>query len=413
MPLFFTPRRLKFYLGLLLIFQICALTIGTWFVRLGYIDFRTFYTAGYMLRTGHAAQLYDYAAERHFQNLLVGPRLRALPMMSPPFTALLFAPLSLTGFWHAYAAFAVLNILLLIACFALLKPLLTALSARWGAAPALLFLSFVPAGVALEMGQLSFVLLLIFCASFVALRRNHDLLAGLILSFALIKFQIALPVAILFLLWRQWRFFAGFLTGGALLTALSFRVLALNPMSRYIHSLYSMTHSVTADPHAQLQFAILPHEMPNLYGFLFVLTRGTAWSHILILGLSLALFLWAALQRPSLPLALLTAMLVSYHFFFYDLTLLLLPLSLLSDHLLRYATSVPIPTSSPRDFRLLVTQLSLGLLFVAAAFLPILIYANETCWLAVPILVLTVSSAWWPPLHVRAPHSEPARALIS
>jgi hypothetical protein len=260
----------------------------------------------------------------------------------------------------------------------------------------LLFLSFLPAAIALIMGQLSFVLLLVFCACFVLLRRQQDLLAGLILSLALMKFQVALPVALLFLVWRQWRFIAGLLTGSALLIALSIRITGLAPFLAYLHSLLFMTTSVTADRVIQLQYAVLPEQMPNLYGLGFTLTRGAAWSHILILTLSAGLFLWTALQRPSLPLALLTAMLLSYHLFFYDLTLLLLPLPLLTDHLL----ATPQPTTAaehPRNLRLLITQVSLAA-FLIAPFLRFLIAADVTCLLALPLLALTLASPWWPSL---------------
>ena len=121
------------------------------------------------------------------------------------------------------------------------------------------------------------------------------------------KFQIALPVALLFLLWRQWRFVAGFLTGGAFLTVLSIRILGLTASTSYLHSLYFMTRSVNGDRATQLHFAILPFEMPNLYGFLFFLAGGAAWSHLLIVAASLALFVWTVRQRPSLSLALVTA----------------------------------------------------------------------------------------------------------
>jgi hypothetical protein len=33
----------------------------------GHADFRQLYTAGYMIRTGHASELFDYAAQKHFQ----------------------------------------------------------------------------------------------------------------------------------------------------------------------------------------------------------------------------------------------------------------------------------------------------------------------------------------------------------
>lgn len=393
--MYFTAKRLKLYLGALLVLQACTLLTGIPIVAHRYIDFRTSYTAGYMLRTGHATQLYNYTAEQHFQSALVSPEPRALPLMTPPFSVLLFIPLSLLSFWPAYAAFAAINVALLFISFSLLKPFLATLASRWTPAPLLLFLSFLPAAIALIMGQLSFVLLLLYCACFVALRRERSFLAGLILSLALIKFQIALPVAALFLVWRQWRFFVGFLIGGTLLTALSILIVGPAAFLPYLHSLFSMTHSITADRATQFHFGILPNLMPNLYGLLFVLTRGATWSHLLILALSLALFLWAIFQRPSLPLALLIAMLVSYHLLFYDLTLLLLPLPLLADHLLRIPDPDP---AAPTDRRLLITQIAVGAL-LCAPFLRLLIANDITCSLALPLLALPLACTWWPFLH--------------
>lgn len=410
--MFFTCKRLKLYLGALLVLQVCTLIAGIPIVRARYIDFRTFYAAGFMLRTGHASQLYDYRAEQHFQSALVSPVPHAVPMMSPPFAALPFAPLSHLNFWSAYFVLLAFNILLLLASLALLKPWLPALSARWQAAPLLLFLSFLPAAIALIMGQLSFVLLILFCSCFVLLRREHDLLAGLIFSLALLKFQIALPVALLFLLWRQWRFVAGFLIGGSALAALSTWIIGPATVAPYLHSLVAMTNAITADRAAQAHFGIIPALMPNFFGLLFPLGHGAVWTRILILALSLALFLWTTLQRPSLSLALLTSLLISYHLFFYDLTLLLLPLSLLADQLL----SNPTPErAASRDLRLLITQISVGILLLAP-FLRYLISINESCLLAFPILTLTLCSDWWPELHGApqpAPSSHPILELAA
>ncbi|HZQ41857.1 MAG TPA: glycosyltransferase family 87 protein [Acidobacteriaceae bacterium] len=404
--MFFTQKRLKLYLIALLALQLCTLVTGIPIITRRYIDLRAFYTAGHMLRTGQADDLYIYPTEQHFQSTLVSPDPRALPFMPPPFAALPFVPLSLLSFWPAWFIVAAVNILLLLACIALLKPFLTALSARWKLAPALLVLSFLPAAIALLMGQLSILLLLVYSACFVCLRRGRNLTAGLILALALIKFQIALPVALLFLLWRQWRVLAGFLAGSAFLTALSIYIVSPAAFLAYLHSLYSMTTTITADRATQLHFAILPHQMPNLYGLLFTLTRGAALSHILILAASIALFAWTTLQRPSLPLALCTAMLVSYHLFFYDLTLLLLPLALLADHLLRNPTST-------HNYRLLITQISLATLLISAL-LRFLIAADTTFLLALPILALTLASTWWPTLHGApqpAPLADPALHL--
>jgi hypothetical protein len=394
---FFTRKRLRLYLGALLVLQLCTLISGISIARSRYIDFRTFYTASFMLRTGHAPQLYDYPSEQLFQSALVSPEPRALPLMSPPFAALPFAPLSRLGFWSAYFIFAAFNILLLLASLVLLKPFLATLSARWNTAPLLLFLTFLPAAIALIMGQLSFVLLAILCACFVLLRNQRDLLAGLLFSLALIKFQIALPIALLFLIWRQWRFFAGFLSGGTILTLISLWIIGPGNFPAYLHSLFSMTQAVTAAHSTQLHFGIIPSLMPNLYGLVFTLTHAAPWGSILILALSLLLFCWTAFQRPSLSLALLTTMLISYHLLFYDLTLLLLPLSLFADHLLRNPAPTPV-TAPSHNIRLLITQISVGALLLAT-FIRYLISVDESCLLAIPILALTLCSTWWPALH--------------
>lgn len=395
--MYFTKKRLSLYLVALMVLQIFTFSSGvrTLFAQAhGYFDLRAFYTAGYMLRTGHSSVLYDYAQEQHFQNAVVSVEPRALPMMSPPFTALPFALLSHLSFSHAWVVFAIANILFLLASVRIVKPFLSALSARWSTAPTLLFLSFLPMAVALVCGQISILLLLIYCASFVFLRRGQDLVAGLILSFALMKFQVAVPIALLFVIWRQWRFITGFLAGTAILLAVSIRMLGLSALGAYLGSLYTMTHSVVGS-YTQLKFAILPHEMPNLYGMLFVALHGAAWSHLLIITISLAVLAWAAFQRPSFPLALLTGMLVSYHLFFYDLTLLLLPLSLLADHLLRNPETA---AAESHKHRLLITQISVGILLLAP-FLRFLMASDETCWLALPVLGIVFCSDWWPELH--------------
>lgn len=392
--MFFTRKRLQLYLGALVVLQVCTLLSGIPIVRRRYIDFRTSYSAGAMLRAGQGAQLYDYPSEEQVQSALVSAEPRALPLMTPPFSVLLFVPLSLLSFWPAYFVMVTINLFILIVSLAIIKSFLKALSGRWKTAPLLLFLSFLPAAIALLMGQLSFVLLVIYCGCFVALRRKRDVLAGLILSLALIKFQIALPVAILFLLWRQWRFFAGFVAGEAVLAAVSVPILGASRFLPYLHSLFSMTNSITADYATQAHFGIIPDLMPNLFGVVFVVTRGAAWSPILVVVLSLLLFLWTARQRPSLPLALLTAMAVSYHLLFYDLTLLLLPLSLLADQLLR----APDPEPGSRNYRLLITQVSLAA-FLIAPFLRFLIAAEATCWLALPMVALILTVTCWPSLH--------------
>ena len=71
----------------------------------GHADFRQLYAAGYMVRTGHASELYNYRAQQSFQDTLVGNDEPALPFIRPAFQALLFVPFSLLPYRTAYLAF--------------------------------------------------------------------------------------------------------------------------------------------------------------------------------------------------------------------------------------------------------------------------------------------------------------------
>lgn len=71
---------------------------------------------------------------------------------------------------------------------------------------------------AIALGQFSILCAGLLAAQVLAMQANRPLLAGICWALAMIKPQIALPFALLFLLERQWR---GFIAGGMLLAALS------------------------------------------------------------------------------------------------------------------------------------------------------------------------------------------------
>src|SRR5260370_10802523 len=79
----------------------------------GGADFRQLYAAGYMVRTGHANELYDYDAQKYFQDKLVSPAQIALPFVRPAYQALVFDPLSRLTYRKAYFAFLVINVVIL------------------------------------------------------------------------------------------------------------------------------------------------------------------------------------------------------------------------------------------------------------------------------------------------------------
>lgn len=318
---YFTKERLRLYLLALLIFQAVMFAGHLSYALHGYSDFRSFYTAGHMLRSG---QLYDYNAEVAAQNALVSPNRYALPFMSPPYAALLFALLSPLSFHAAYWVFVAFNLCFCWVAAIIMQPFCPSLHARWRLTLPLLFLSFMAVGIALVFGQLSLILLVLYCACFAAVQTCRPFLAGVFLSFALLKFQIALPIALLFLVWRQWRFLAGFISGTAALILISIPVTGLHGLFAYFHSLLFMAGQTSNET----KYAMFSAQMPNLYGFFHAIFAGRT-GFVLTAASSLLVLLWAATRKPSLPVALLAAILVSYHFYPYDLTLLLLPICLI------------------------------------------------------------------------------------
>src|SRR5258708_29474905 len=88
----------------------------------GHTSFRQLYTAGYMVRTGHAHELYDYDAQKLFQDQLVSREAALMPFIRPPFDALVFVPLSYLSYSSAYVTFLILSVGLLAVSVGLLRP---------------------------------------------------------------------------------------------------------------------------------------------------------------------------------------------------------------------------------------------------------------------------------------------------
>jgi len=204
MPL--TAKRLRLTVvvvsSALFLIEIIALSPAVLEDVNGHAVFRRLYTAGYMVRAGQAHNLYDYETNRRFQNELVSRDDVKGRFDSPAYEALLFVPLSLLSYRLAYFAFFATNLTLLGLSIRTLRPFLDKLEKVWWWLPAAVFLCFFPVALALIQGQDSIVLLTLMLASAVSFYRGHDLTAGVFLSLTLFNFQFALPIALLFLLWR-------------------------------------------------------------------------------------------------------------------------------------------------------------------------------------------------------------------
>ena len=318
----------------------------------GNVDLRVFYTSGYLVGHGQGAHLYDPDAQREVQNALVSPNPRTLPFLYPAFAALLFVPLSLLSYKAAFVVFLLLNLAALFVTAHILRTRLALVRPTPTWLLALLFLALFPVSMALMQGQVTFLLLLLYTACFATLRNERYLLAGLLFSATLIKFQLTLPITALLLLWHprgRMSLFAGFASGAAFLAGLSLAITGPGVTMQYLERLLHITHSTLQAPEqARQQYGMFAADMPNLHGLIFLLTHGRPIGTPLLILASALVFLWAVRQRrtpgASLGTALPIAMLLSYHLQAYDLTLLLLPLAVAAASLQGATPSRPLPS---------------------------------------------------------------------
>jgi len=326
-----------------------AIHMWTWIFMLptflgGRADFRQLYTAGYMVRTGHAEELYSYDSQRRFQNELVSEAAIPLPFIRPAYQALLFVPFSWLRYRTAYFAFLAVNLILLGVSFRLLRRWMGSLAAVYRWLPAGMFLGYLPIAAALMQGQDSILLLTLLLAAVVSLGRGRQLSAGVLVGLGLFKFQIVLPIALLFLVWRRWRFSAGFALSAAAAGGVSLWLVGLGQAQIYARSLVTMGAGL-APKAGLLRYPIPVASMANLHGLIFGLAGGRLpmfWiqaATFVLSGLVLALVgAWAFRKRggkDALLLAITASAVVSYYLLIHDLSVLLIPIVVTLDRFLR------------------------------------------------------------------------------
>jgi len=208
----------------------------------------------------------------------------------------------------------------------------------FGWLPAGVFFTFLPVGAAFMQGQDSIILLLLFSGAFALLSSGRALSAGLLVGLGLFKFQIVVPLALLFLLWRRWRFVGGLALSAAAVVAVSAYLVGTVQMTVYAHSLLSMSVRETAID--QAKFNVNPIMMPNLRGIISAsLGRFVplVWTQVLTGIASLAALRWIAMRgirrdsTQQFMLAVSAGALLSYHLMIHDLSILLIPLVVILD----------------------------------------------------------------------------------
>ncbi|MFI5110751.1 MAG: glycosyltransferase family 87 protein [Terriglobales bacterium] len=348
-------------------------------LRNGYQNFTMFYAAARMVRSGQSAALYDLSAtSRAQQEFAPNVRIRqaALPYMHPPFEALLFVPFTFLPYVPAYLLWNFLNGMLVLASLVLLRRQFAEIGNLPFAFLVLAATGFLPVASGIIQGQDSNLLLFLLVVALTAAERGNDAAAGAALAAGLFKFNLVLPFVFL-LATKRPRLLLGFAPVAALLGGISLAMVGWQGAVGYVQYLFRLENTGAGG-------ALVGAAMPNLRGMLASLAGAHNGASLMPLTIAcsavvVAIAMWriAAIRdsvRRVFVLATAAAILVSYHTFSYDLSLLL-PAALL-------LFAAPDPESrrpSQADVVLLV------LFYVAPLFEPFWPHVNQVGW---PVVIL-------------------------
>lgn len=331
-----TQRKLTLYLAPMLFFHVFLAWNARRGVRMGLADFTIFYTAGEILHQGRGAELYDNTlqetVQRSFSPIGLQKRGAILQYNHPPFEALLFVPFVRMTYLTAYVVWLGVNLGLTVALLLLLRKNFVIL----GSAPVYLWLlagfGFFPLFKALLQGQDSILLLWCYSVGFLAFRRRNESRAGNWIGLGLFKFHLVLPFVLPLVLLRRQRFLTGFFSVGFVLVLLGFAAVGWRGWLSYPFYVWAGENNLSYVWNSSLGetsnlksliASLCPAGEPRLTLFLVLL-----FSAILLAGVTYAwrraLLATAVYTELVFALGLVATVLLSYHIFVHDLSLLFL-----------------------------------------------------------------------------------------
>ena len=277
-------------------------------------DFVQFYAAGKVVLEGHALQFYTLA-----------PNSDVLRQFThPPYEALLFSQIARLPYNAALRVWTLISFSLIGLVFYLLRTY----GRQFELWERLLFLAvaFFPVFSVLLQGQDTLWIILALVLAFLDLKAKRHFTSGCWLGIAWIRPHVVLPLLMLLAFRGYWREITGALTVGLVLAALCVAFFGPAVLIQYPATLLHMNGHGNA-----LAFNLYPETMVNLRG---IVALAFGEQLFLTLGLSAIVLLWAVRQRIQsedlfFSLAVVVAMLVSFHLLIYDLSLLILPALLL------------------------------------------------------------------------------------
>jgi hypothetical protein len=296
-------------------------------------DFSLTYVGAKLVHDGMGHNIYDLDIQKQLRDSLFN---HPVPLLfeHPPFEAFILAPLAHHSFRAAYLIWGCINASVWLALIAMLRRFLP--WPRENLGYVCMWLLFAPLWIALYQGQSSILLLAFFAVTFVLLKRSKPMAAGAALGFGLIKFQFVLPLLLVLLLRKKWRFVVGFGTSASLLALLSFVGVGwggLHDYGRLLFSIGSNPQNVSYGSGV---------DMPTINGFVYALF-GNWLGHTELVAavalLSLGLLGWLANQWQSIEASsnsydltfaagVAASLLCGAHMFTHDFSPMILPILL-------------------------------------------------------------------------------------
>ncbi len=258
-------------------------------------DFALTYVGAHIVHEGSGRQLYDLGLQVRLRESMF-QHASPLYFEHPPFEALALSRLAGFSFRTAYLVWGLVNVAVLLVLIVWLQPYFSWPAEDLGYIS--LWLLFAPLGVSLYQGQSSIFVLAAYAFAFVQLKKENPLSAGIALGLALVKFQFAVPFAVIFLLRRQWRFLGGFAASAAVLGLFSIVAVGWGGVLDYIRLLLRIGNNPQ-----NLSYGSAV-DMPTLHGLVYA----AAGHHLnvdvlntVVSLLTLALLVWIAWRWKAEP----------------------------------------------------------------------------------------------------------------
>lgn len=369
-------------------------------------DYAGTYVASTLLRSGHAAQIYDSEVERQTLVASGAPASHDdIPFENPPAAAVVALPFAVLGAGAAWRAWSLTQLVLM-----LVSLLLVARVAPWPStlprlsrvAIVLVALAGFGTGLLFVEGQWDGVSVLGLAAAYALWRRDRPTAAGFALGFtaAIAKPQLVIGVAAYMVGRRDWRAVGGALAGGAVTVLIGVAGAGPHALSSFVTAIATPSNS----PTAQMQgtsglFGSLLGHAPGV--FLLAVAAGIA-AAVVAGWLGVVARRRPDLLEPSLCGAVALSLFASPHLLGHDLTMLA-PVLVAG---LAWLAGRPSEHAWPGPATLVVLALWVVLSFASLGDLSqnsVGIPGRATPW------VLLLIAAAWCALVARAMHTDVAR----